>query len=299
MATTKTKRKQIEAIEATTVLNSVKDIDINDVVSGVNNLQVSVQKTLAELGATVTNKVQQMTQIDTAIELKKTRLKELFDIEKEAISIDEMNAQKQSELDTWELERQERQKAWEEEDAERQKSRKRDVDNWLYEFEQKKKRAQEEFDAEVARTKRNEQLRHEALERSWVEREGVLKSKEENYALLKAQVDNIDTKVAEAVKQGEARGFASAAAKYNHEIALSKEEAKGQKAVSDLRIASLNEAISNLHSQIESMETQLISARQDAKEVASAALASASNRQVADALQRVVDNQQSSPGKTK
>lgn len=299
MATTKTKRKQIEQTEAKAILDSVKDIKIGDVVTQVNNLQISVQKTLAELCSTVTTKVQQVEEVDTAIELKNQRLKELFGIEGEALSLEEMRSQRDQERIEWDAERQERIKKWQEEEAEHVKARNRSEDNWKYEYEQRKKRTQEEFDAEVARTKRNEQLRHEALERSWVEREGVLKAKEQEATALKAQVEGFEAKMDAAVKQAEARSAAVVTGKFNHEIALLKKDSESQKAVADLRIASLNETINNLHGQIESIETQLIAARQDAKEVASQALQSASNRGVADALQRVVDAQQGSNTKTK
>jgi hypothetical protein len=50
---------------------------------------------------------------------------------------------------------------------------------------------------------------------------------------------------------------------------------------------------------VKDLGTQLVSARADAKEVASQALQSASGRQVADALQRVVDNTKDQPSEKK
>jgi colicin import membrane protein len=299
MATTKTKRKQIEQTEAKTILDSVKDIQIGDVVTQVNTLQISVQKTLADLCSTVTTKVKQVEDIDTAIELKNERLKELFGIENEAFSLEEMRAQREQEKLDWDLERQVRQNKWQEEEAEHTKNRNRNEDNWKYDFEQSKKKTLDLFNAEVERAKTNEKLRHESLERSWVDREATLKTKEQEYAAMKAQIDGFDAKVEAAVKQAEARSAAIVTSKFNHEIALLKKDSESQKAVADLRIVSLNEAIDSLHSQIENLSSQLISARQDAKEVASQALQSASNRGVADALQRVVDGQQNTNVKTK
>ncbi len=299
MANTKTKRKQIEQTEAKAVLESVKDININDVVSQVNNLQVSVQKTLADLCATVTVKVQQMEQLDTAIHLKDDRLQELHNIEKEAISLDEMRAQRDQERLDWDLERQNREKRRIEEENEFVKARNRKEDEWKYDFDQKKKRVQEEFDAEVARNKRNEQLRHEALERSWVERENTLKSKETEFQTLQAQVAGFDAKLADTTKKAEAVGFGAASAKFNHEIALLKKDAESDKKVAEMRINSQTTQIEGLMNQIEDLQTQLQSARQDAKEVANEALKSASSRQLADTLQKVVTEGQQNNGKNK
>lgn len=294
----KTKRKQVEQTEAKTVLEAVKDISLATVISEVNNLQITVQKTLADLGASVTNKVQQMQQLDTAIGIKEDRLQELFNIEKEGLSLDEMRAKKDEEVAVWEHDRAERNKRWQEEEAEHAKNRNRNEDNWRYEFEQKKKRTQDEFDVQIAKTKREEQLRHEALERGWVDRENALKAREQEVAALKAQVEGFDARMEAAVKQAEARGAAVVTAKYNHEIALLKKDAEAQKSVSDLRATSLNETIENLRTQVENLEKQLVSARLDAKEVANQALQSAANRQLSETLTKVVTEREPS-GKTK
>jgi len=299
MATTKTKRKQIETTEAQAILESVKDIKIGDVVTQVNNLQISVQKTLADLCSTVTSKVKQVEEVDTAIDLKNQRLKELFGIEQEALSLEDMRSQRDQERLDWDQERQLRHKRWEEEEQEHAKTRNRLEDNWKYEFDQKKKRVHEEFEAEVARAKRNEQIRHEALERSWVERENVLKSKEQEFKVLQVQVANIDAKLEEATKQAEARTAASMSAKFGHEIALLKKDAEADKKVAEMRTSALTNQIAGLENQIEDLQTQLQAARQDAKEVASEALKSASSRQLADTLQRVVTETQQSTGKAK
>jgi hypothetical protein len=296
---TKTKRKQIEQTEAKAILDSVKDIKIGDVVTQVNNLQISVQKTLADLCSTVTSKVQQVEDVDAAIELKSQRLKELFGIEQEALSLEEMRAQREQERFDWDQERQARHKKWEEEEAEHTKIRNRNEDNWRYDFEQKKKHLQEEHEAEVARNNRSEQLRRESLERSWVEREGALKAKEQEHQNLLAQVAGFDAKLSEATKKAEASGYASATAKFNHEIALLKKDAEADRKVADMKIAALTSQIAGLENQIEDSQTQLQAARQDAKEVASEALKSASNRQLAETLQRVVTDTQQTNNKGK
>lgn len=296
---TKTKRKQIEQNEATAILDSVKDINVSEVISGIGNIQINVQKVLADVASTVTTKVHHIQELDQAIELKNQRLKELFNLELEAFSLEELKAQREKDKEEWDRNLQIRRKQWEEEESEYAKARKRDEENWKYEFEQKKKRVQEDFDAEVSRTKRNETLRHEGLERSWVERETALKAKEQELVNLQTQVASFETRLAEATKKGEASGYASATAKFNHEIALLKKDAEAEKKVAEMRISAMTNQIGGLENQIEDLHTQLLSARQDAKEVASEALKSASSRQLADTLQKVVTDSQQGTGKTK
>lgn len=292
MATNKTKRKQIEQTEAKAVLDSVKDINLQTVVNEVSNLQITVQKTLADLCATVTNKVQQVEQLDTAIELKDARLQELYNIEKEAISLDEMRAQKEEERLAWEKARQENNARVIEEAAALQKQRQREQEQYTYEFEQRKKRSQEEFDAEVNRNKRNEQIRHETLEKGWLERENALKAKEGEFTRLANEVASFPGKLNDAVKAAESKVTRELSGAYDHQIALLKKDAESAKALADMRVVALNEQITGLQSQIEELHAQLLAARQDAKEVASEALKSASSRQLAETLQKVVTENQ-------
>ena len=132
------KNKKIEATEAQAVLDNVKDMELTKVVSEIGSLQVSLQGTLANLSATITNKIQQVDQLDTAITLKEQRLQELHGIEKEAVSLDEMKAQKEEEARKWEKERDERNAQWDEEEEERAKMWQRSEDDFKYTTEQEK-----------------------------------------------------------------------------------------------------------------------------------------------------------------
>ena len=67
---------------------------------------------------------------------------------------------------------------------------------------------------------------------------------------------------------------------------------RGFRRLIPMKIASQDKVITGLQEQIDNLQMQLVSARADAKDVASEALKSASGRQVAEALQRVVDTQQ-------
>jgi len=168
MATTKgTRNKKIEQTEAKAVLDSVKDLDLNKVITEVSGLQVNVQNTLAGLSAALTNKIQQIEQMDTAIDLKSTRLQELYGIENMAITLDDMKAQKAEEEQQTVLQRQERAKAWMEEEAERQKKWKREQEDYEYNRALQQKKWKDEFDAEVLQAKRNEATRIELLQKSW------------------------------------------------------------------------------------------------------------------------------------
>lgn len=294
------KNKKIEATEAQAVLDNVKDMELTKVVSEIGNLQVSLQGTLANLSATITNKIQQVDQLDTAITLKEQRLQELHGIEKEAVSLDEMKAQKEEEARKWEKERDERNAQWDEEEEERAKMWQRAEDDFKYTTEQAHKKVQDDFEAQLSKRNREELLRAEQLQRSWTERENGLKAKEQEFTDLKAQVAGFDAKLKTEVSKAEAVLGNVLKKQYEHEMALLRKDAESEKNLSAAKISAMSDQMENLEKQIHDLQVQLAAARTDAKEVATQALQSASGRQVADALQSVVNTRNDNvPSKTK
>ncbi len=290
-----TQNKKIAAVEAEAVLASVKDLDLTKVVGDISTLQVQVQNTLAGLSATLTNKVQKMQDVDTAIGLKENRLSELFQIESEAVKIDDLKAQKMEEENEWEERRLERDATWAEQESDRQKAWKRAEEEHDYSLAQAKKRAQEEFEAEILRNKRSEQNRVEELNKQWATREEEIKSKETEINQLKSDVAGFDARLKTEIAKSEAIVGATLKRQFEHESALLKKDAESERALNQVKIQAMNSTIESLEAQITSLQTQLASARADAKEVATQALNSASERQVSVALQKVMDTQSQNP----
>lgn len=294
MATKGTKNKRIEQTEANAVLESVKGLDLNKVVAEVSGLQVNVQNTLANLSSSLTNKVQQLSQMDTAIELKEQRLQELYGIENMAITLDEMKAQRELEEQQANAQRIERNKQAADEELERQKKYKREQDDYDYQCAVARKKWKDDFDAEVANAKRNEEARKEMLARAWHEREMALKSQEQHLADLQKQVSEFDSRLKTEVAKAEKIIENTVKRDYEHKIALLTKDAESDKHSNLIKNSAYEMTIKGLEEQIKDFKTQLISARNDAKDVATQALQSASGRQVADALQKVVDSKEMS-----
>lgn len=283
------KNVKVEQVEAKTVLATVKELDPAKVVTDVGNLQLSVQSTLSNLSASITNKMAQVKTIDDAIRLKEERLQELYGIEKEAVTLDDMKAQVEAERAQADISRQERDARWSEEQTERQKQWKRASDEFTYEFEQRKKRTQEEFDAEVARKVRNEQIRSEAAIKAEQEREAILKARENEFAELKKAVDGFDARIKAEVTKAEAIVSNSMKRQHDYEISLLKKDSEAASNLFQAQIASLNNTITGLNKQVADLNAQLVIARNDAKDIASSALQSSSQKQVADALSKVLE----------
>jgi hypothetical protein len=109
---------------------------------------------------------------------KKARLNELFQIEAEAVSLDDIKAQKQAEVTEWisVSKKSVRPSGAEEVASERDKQWKREQEQHDYSVTQSRRRSADEFAAEVARNKRAEEVRHLELVQEWTERETGLKN---------------------------------------------------------------------------------------------------------------------------
>lgn len=297
MATKGSKNKKIEQFEAQQILNTAKDLKLNDVVEELGALQISVQNNLATLTATLTSKIQQLSDVQTAIELKEQRLKDLHGIENEAIRLDDIKAQ----IAEAEAVAQEKQKVnlkqWDDMVAERNKNWQRDEEEHKYSIDQMRKKAADEYNAMLEKNKRDEAIRQDALNRTWSDREKALQAQEADVANLKKQVADFDVTVKAKVEQAQAIVSASLKQKYEHEIAMMKKDFDAQKTLGDTKISAMSDSMSKLEAQIDELNKQLAAARQDAKEIATSALQSASGRQVADALQKVVDAKSDSNAK--
>jgi hypothetical protein len=157
------RNKKIEATEAAQILDTVKSLDTKTVISEVNDLQVLVQGTLANVGASITNKVAQVETLDKAISLKEGRLKELYEIEADAIKWDDIKAQHEAEKVSWEREKEENAREVENEDRLRQQERTRLEEEWRYAYSQRQTRAEADLKQQVENARKDETRRQEEL----------------------------------------------------------------------------------------------------------------------------------------
>lgn len=290
MAAARGKKNQaIVATEQQATLEAVKALDTERVVGEINNLQVSVQGTLAGLSATITNKIQQLSTVDEAIKLKNERLKTLHAIEAEAVQLDDLKAQREEELANWEKDRDARNDEWSKEELERDTTQKRSFDEWSYKFEQDKKKTLDQHAAFVADSKRQESIRQQELQKQWADREATIKAKEIEIVELKKQVEGFETKLKAEVAKAEAILSNSMERTHKHEKALLQKDAESAQSVCEMRTESLEKALEQQQNHISELKAQLTAARQDANNIATQALTSASGREVANALRQVVD----------
>jgi len=293
MKTTKNTKKKINDV----TVETVKSIQVNEVVNEIGSLQVGIQQQLANISAAITGKLEQLHSTESAISLMQDRLKEIYDIEKEALSLEEVRARRAEEDERYNKMIAARNEEWKEEQEVRNKKWQREIEEHLYDINLNKKKFADEFSAEVEDHKRSERLRTEELQKSWSQREAEIKANETKFNELEKLVAGFDDRLKTEVSKAEAIATNSVKRNYEHQLQLLQKDQESERNMSDSQIQSQESIITALQKQIADLNNQLLSARDDAREVTAQALQSASGRQVADALQRVVDAKDN--GKTK
>lgn len=300
MATARTRKTtKKEESQAKTILESVKNLKPETVINDIGNLQIGLQSTLAGVSAEISNKIEQMQQVDEAINLKKAELKDLYDIDAEATNLENIKNKTEEATQEFARQRDEREKEWEEEELEREKMWVRQEDEHQYTSTKNHREAEDTFQSRLTTKMKAESERAANLNRTWREREEELTSKENEYKELQEKVDDFDSKVKSEVSKAEAILSNRLKKDYEHQIKIIDMESNTKIALSNSQVKSMQENIIKLEEQIDDLQNQLDQSRADAKEVTNQALQSASGRQVAQALQRVVDQTSDTGRKSK
>lgn len=272
------------------VLESVKNLNPEDVLNEITKLQLGVQTQLAGLGTNVTNQIEKMRDLDEAIAEKESRLTELHEIEKEALAIDAMREKHAAEEAAFEKKMADASAQWQEDESERKKRWQREDEERKYAVEQRVKRGDEEFAASVQERKRVEGLRQQDLQRTWDEKTAELDKRQQELTDLRARVAQFEEEKKKDIAKEVAIESNRLKRDNDHAMALVQKDSQAAAQLAAARETSLNSQIKSLNDQLAQLAKDLEKTRLDAKEVTTEALKSASSRDALGAVQQMSAN---------
>jgi hypothetical protein len=291
-ATVGSKNKQAAAIKEQEVLTAVNGLTLDSVSGDIAATQVEVQKSLADLSSKLTERLQILRNIESAIELKEQSLKQLYEIERTATALDDLKAEIDNQRKAWQEEQGQEERQSREKVSERKKLWQREEEEYDYKLAQEQKKVQDGFADRMATLEKENKGRQEGLEKNWSEREGELKKRETELADLKKQVENFPEMVKKEVNAAVAIATNSLKKEYETKIVLQTKDAETAQKLAAQEIASLNQAILKFQAQVDGLKEQLEQAHHDVKEISAKALDSASGRSAMEALQKVLEKEQ-------
>lgn len=273
--------KKTQQVETQSAIANSHAIDLTAAMADIGNLQVEVQTIFANIGTRITNKSQILSDLDKAVTATTERLSELHGIDQELLELETIRNQRQEEEAEFDRQRDLRLREWQEQEAAREKERKRREEEYHYTVSVQRRRDEAAW-ADQMETKKKE----------FADREARLSDEETEVASLKSQVDGFDARIKDEVTRAEAIVRATMTREFNHKAELASKDVEYKGQLHQSQVDSLNNLIVQLRTQNADLQNQLQTSREDAKQVATQALRSASGRKVADALQKVVDSRE-------
>lgn len=156
------------------------------------------------------------------------------------------------------------------------KQRQREIEDYEYRKNLERKKAQDKYEEDVrAREKKNLE-QQEALEKSWQSREAHLKEREEELARLKKEVEGFPERLQKEIEAAALGARKDAEARLEQQMILIKKDAEAEKRLSELRVKTLEEALTRNAAHIAALEKQLTEAKQQVQDIAVKAIEGAS-----------------------
>ena len=305
--------QRIEQRAAQAAVGSADALTLENVVKDITQLRSSVGRTLSQIAESLEAEVDKYQQVKKAIEIKEQELAEIYDIQRQAVSLTALIKAQQQKRDDFEAEIAKEREDLESEiaearaqwDAERKgrevemkeqtiidsKARQRDRDEYLYKFTREQQQSKDQFADEKARIERELTLRREELERQLGDREVAVTAREKELTDLRDRAArfpaDFDAAIAKAIRETTARAQADAATREE----LLNREATGEKNVLATRIASLDQTVKDQADQIKQLSQQLQKAYGQVQEIAVRAIDGSSNSKTLAGVQQLLSDQ--------
>ena len=273
----------------------------------VGNLRSEIGKVLIELSDRMEEEIGKYLHIKRAVEAREQELKELSEIEKEALSLaalleaqkerrerfdSEMSEKKQSlegEIASTRSAWREEQKAHDGEiqtrEAAEKKKREREAEEYTYSFERQKRLAQEQFEYEKARLERETKLHREELEKDLTARELALNEKGAELNQLRERAAASAAELAPAVEKAVKETTDRLTRESEAREALLRKGFEGEQKVLQSRIESMLQTVKEQTQQIARLSVQIEKSYGQVQEIAVKAIEGSGSVRLISSLQ--------------
>jgi hypothetical protein len=266
---------------------SVEGVTVEAVVQKMASLGLEVSKALADLSARLTAEVERLTDIRESVALETRELERLHKIDIAATALDQMAQEYRSQKEQLEAEISSARDGWAREEEERnfrqkqyedaiKKQRQREVEEYEYKKALERKKAQDKYEEEIRLLEKRNAEKQETLEKSWKQREAVLKEREEELARLRAEVEGFAARLKKETETAARDAAKAVEQRYEQQIVLLRKDAEGDKRLAELQIKSLQEAVARQAAEIEALQKQVEEAKHQVQDIAVKAIEGAS-----------------------
>ncbi len=280
------------------LLQKTSSLSIEEIVKHLTDFRMSIGKTLTNLGDNLSAEVGKLHEVQTAIEIEKKNLEEIYDIKVAAETVANLIRNHDEEKERFEEEMAAKKKARQDEQKEHDlfikerdekinKERKREEEEYAYALAQKRKKEKDTYEEEKAALKKALREEKESQEKALEEREKAVAARETELVELRAKVEAFPAELEKAVAGAKKEAIVQTEKEAKHKSELIAKEYEGQANVAELKIKNLEETVIRQAEQIKTLTQQISSATTNVKSIAEKAIEGASGLKALSAVNEI------------
>ena len=269
------------------VRQAVEGISVDGVVEQISKLGLEISRALNGVSEKLADEVNRLATLRAAVGLERQELERLHKIDVAATALDQMVQEYEKQKEHLEAEIATQRSVWEENVASTERERKeqeeslkkqrqRDIDEYEYKKNLERKRAQDKYDEDLRLQEKKNKEKQEALDKSWSEREGVLREQEEELKRLRKEALDFPARLQREMEQAAAQAAKAATQQAEQQALLLKKESEGDKRIAELQIKGLEDMVARQNTQIAELHKQVDEAKRQVQEIAVRAIEGAS-----------------------
>ena len=311
-------QKIVEEKQKKEAIAKVKEFSTENIDNNISVLNNETAKILDDLKLKLRKEINKYEEIQAAISVKESELKEIFEIEKSAHTLaalietqnikkedfeKEMSERKKNLFEeieviksVWEKEKAEHEKAAAELKEEEQKKRKREKEEYEYNFNREKLLAKNKLEDELKIREAEGTDKLNAKESELTQREKEITEKESEFANLKTKLEKFDEEIKLAVDNAVKDTIEKIGFENKNKTELLTKEYEGKENVYKTKIQNLEILVKEQEKKIEELSAKLDKAYQKVQDVAIKAIDGAANLKSFNDLQKILSDKASNKG---
>jgi DNA repair exonuclease SbcCD ATPase subunit len=293
------KEQEARDTHAKNVLADVSGLTAETAVKKVTEAGLTINKTLAGINEQVISLVEELKQLDEAIQLKTEELNGLHGKDVAASAIDVLVAEydkKKAELEA-QMERLQKDITDTRAKAAAELAAERAEEEYAYDTQLQRKKEQDAFAEGLRQHAAQERDRKEKLEKEWATRDEALKLRETELESLRKQVSEFPLVLKKETDTAAAIVGNRVKSEWELKLTLATKDAETAQRVASMEIASLKETCTKQAQAIQALQTELNEAKRQVQAIAEKALESASGARALAEVQGVIQSREYNKGK--
>ena len=299
-------QKEARIAEEEITIEKASQYTVENIIKNFAELNIYINKALTDLSDKLTRESSKLNELQKAIEIETKYLSETHQIERNADSLKALLSAHDEEKVTFAETMETKQREWAEEQERHKleiqerntiekKERIREEEEYMYNLSMARKKEQDAYEERKKALEKELIEKKSAFEKDINERIAQISLRESEFAELKKRVEQFPKELDDTVKKSQKEISDKMKTEYESKNQLMSKEIEGERKLLEYKIASLNEAVANQATQIESLNAKLNDSNRQVQDIAIKAIEGASGLKALAAVNEIALEQAKNP----